>query len=210
MNSDQHKEHIVNVIEKLKQQNILIENKLQELSIFYITYKEKYDYDYDYDYDYKLAKTFFDNLKNFIENEIIINSDNFSYLESHVKNYFGDYSDNYSYNTKNFNYSKHYGTFIERYLFSLNSYYSSSYRPDPDTPEKLQVDNNFNFICNYGEERLIFGMLMNDKKLKCYEKLLKLYPEPNCEKPEIKNIMDMNIYTEKPEIVNLIDLLSGV
>ena len=40
MNSEQ----LVNDIGKLKQHNILIENKLRELRIFYITNKEKYDY----------------------------------------------------------------------------------------------------------------------------------------------------------------------
>ena len=67
------------------------------------------------------------------------------------------------------------------------------------------ANDSFNFICNEGEDKLIHLMLMKDKKLKCYENLLKLYPEP---KPEIKNIMDMN--PENPEIVNLIDLFSGV
>ena len=55
----------VNDIKELKQQIILIENKLEELRVFYITNKDKYDY------DYKLAKTFLDKLQNFIEKEII-------------------------------------------------------------------------------------------------------------------------------------------
>jgi hypothetical protein len=196
MDSNQHKEHIINDIKELdiKQQNI--ENKLQELRIFYITNKENYNY------DYKLAKTFFDNLKNFIENDFSYLE---SYIESNVKKLSGNNYDVYNY--KIFNYSKHYESLIENYLVSLNNYYSGSYRPIPDTPEqykndKLKVDNNFNFICNYGEERLILGMIMNEKKLNYYDNLLKLY-YPVCEKSEIKNIMDLypeeNIMKLTPE-----------
>ena len=68
-----------------------------------------------------------------------------------------------------------------------------------------KANNFFNAICNEEEDKLIHLMLMNDKKLKCYENLLKLYPEPE---PEIKNIMNMN--PENLEIVNLIDLFSEV
>ena len=60
-----NREHIINEIKELNQHIILIEDMLQELRIFYITNKGKYGY------DYKLAKTFFDNLQNFIEKEIL-------------------------------------------------------------------------------------------------------------------------------------------
>ena len=68
-----------------------------------------------------------------------------------------------------------------------------------------EANNFFNAICNEEEDKLIHLMLMNDKKLKCYENLLKLYPEPE---PDIKNIMDMN--PENQKNVNLIDLFSEV
>jgi hypothetical protein len=57
--SDQHKKENENIIKELKIQNTLIENKLQHISIFYITNKGKYNYE--------LTKTFIDNLYNFIE-----------------------------------------------------------------------------------------------------------------------------------------------
>ena len=69
MNSEQHKEHIINVIERIKQQNIIIEKKLQELSIFYITNKDKYDYE--------LVKTYFNNLKKFIISNLYLCYKNF-------------------------------------------------------------------------------------------------------------------------------------
>lgn len=191
MNSEQHKEHIINVIERIKQQNILIENKLQELSIFYITNKDKYDYE--------LVKTYFDNLKKFIfSNDLPLtiitpNANQFKFI-----NYYNDFSD----------------SLLNNYYTQYISYSSAgpSSHTDPKQSELLKklANDCFNFICNEEEDKLIHLMLMNDKKLKCYENLMKLYPEPkpNCEKPEIKNIMDM--YPENPEIVNLIDLFSGV
>jgi len=95
MNSEQ----LVNDIEKLdiKQQNI--ENKLRELRIFYITNKEKYDY------NYKLARTFLDDLRNFIEKEII--SDDLTYL----KNKFGEGSNDYN-NSLIINYTFNYKDII--------------------------------------------------------------------------------------------------
>ncbi len=51
MNSDQ----LVNDIKKLKEQFKLVETKLDQLRVFYITNK-------DIIIDYKLVKTFFDNL----------------------------------------------------------------------------------------------------------------------------------------------------
>ena len=74
--NDQHKKENEDIIKELKIQNTFIENKLQQISIFYITNKDKYDYE--------LAKTFIDNLHNFIEetNSQLIKSNNYnSYLE---------------------------------------------------------------------------------------------------------------------------------
>jgi len=60
--SDTHKKENEDIIKELKIQNTFIENKLQQISIFYITNKDKYNYE--------IAKNFIDNLHNFIE-EII-------------------------------------------------------------------------------------------------------------------------------------------
>jgi hypothetical protein len=54
--SDQHKKENEDIIKELKIQNTFIENKLQQISIFYITNKDKYNYE--------LAKNFIDNLHN--------------------------------------------------------------------------------------------------------------------------------------------------
>jgi hypothetical protein len=75
--SDQHKKENEDIIKELKIQNTFIENKLQQISIFYITNKDKYDYE--------LAKTFIDNLHNFIEetNSQLTKSNNYNlYLET--------------------------------------------------------------------------------------------------------------------------------
>jgi hypothetical protein len=160
MNNELHKEHVVHDIEKLdiKQQNI--ENKLQELTIFYITNKDKYDY------DYKLAKTFLDNLQNFIEKEIIYDAN-----EEHLI----------------FNYSHHgYKQYIVLYLAYSKTFNDGNNRTSSEQykHDKMTADYNFKMLYNYGEEILILGMLMNEKKLKCHENLLKLYTKPKPEKPE--------------------------
>jgi hypothetical protein len=75
--NDQHKKENEDIIKELKIQNTFIENKLQHISIFYITNKDKYDYE--------LAKTFIDNLHNFIEetNSQLTKSNNYNlYLET--------------------------------------------------------------------------------------------------------------------------------
>jgi len=203
MNKDNHKEKIVNVIKKLydKQQNI--ENKLQELSIFYITNKEKYDY------DYKLAKIFLDKLQDFIEKEIInidiyrSLSTNEEYIES-----FNRSRDNYII----FNYShSRFTSNIDSYLIVSNNLNNNgnSYDTVQYKHNKLSVDTCLNELCNIGEEILILGMLMNEKKIKCYENLnykpdnkldyeldcesgseLKFGIDCECNNQEIKNIMD--------------------
>jgi hypothetical protein len=182
MNSEQ----LVNDIEKLdiKQQNI--ECKLRELRIFYITNKEKYDY------NYKLARTFLDDLRNFIEKEII--SDDLTYL----KNKFGEGSNDYN-NSLIINYTFNYKDIINDCLLITEQYNNNvnhGYTPEQfkqleETHQyKKKADDSFNCICNYGEERLILIMLINKKKLKCYENIKKLYfepePEPESEKPVIE------------------------
>jgi hypothetical protein len=91
--SDQHKKENENIIKELKIQNTLIENKLQHISIFYITNKGKYNYE--------LTKTFIDNLYNFIEEtnsqfkksnnydlylNTITNINNLNYTDNEIKN----------------------------------------------------------------------------------------------------------------------------
>ena len=182
MNSDQ----LVNDIKELniKQQNI--ENKLRELRVFYITNKEKYDY------DYKLARTFFDDLRNFIEKQII--SDDLTYL----KYKFGEGSNDYN-NSLIINYTFNYKDMIndclltsEQYNNNVNHGYTlEQFKQLEETHRyKKRADDSFNCICNYGEERLILIMLINKKKLKCYDNFRKLYFEPESEleseKPDIE------------------------
>ena len=165
---EQHKEHVVNVIKELKQQFIFIENKLQELSIFYITNNNQYDYE--------LAETFFDNLKNFITINDIPS------ITSDVNNYkFINYYNNDKYNN-----------LLTAYLdYSKAIINNSSTIPDELKTLKQNANECFNFICNEDEDKLTHLMLIIEKKLKCYENLMKLYPELEYEKPEIKNIEEM-------------------
>jgi hypothetical protein len=175
-------EYIVNVIVKLKQQIILIENKLQELSIFYITNKDKYDYE--------LAKTVFDNLQNFIENEII-NID-ISYLQK----IFGYEKYNHLLIIKYYN--KYNKVIINRYIdFSrpINNPNIINITPEQLEHYKQEANTCFNIICNEEEIRLTLLMLIIEKKLKHYENLMKLYHE----KPEIENII--KLYPKKNIVI---------
>ena len=183
MNSDQ----LVNDIKELniKQQNI--ENKLRELRVFYITNKEKYDY------DYKLARTFLDNLLNFIEKEII-NVD-----ISFLKTLYGEGTNDYM--IMNYNNLNYYKGYIYMYLVHSEQYNNSvnhGYTPEQFKQleethrNKYKAYNYFNFICNYGEERLIHLMLINEKKLKCYENFRKLYFEPESELESEKAEIEKN------------------
>ncbi len=161
-NSD--KEQIVNDIKDIKQQIILIENKLDELRVFYITNKGKYDHE--------LARTFFKNLQDFINKEPIKDLEDLPIETWGIGKdiYFINY---YSYDNKQIT-----GRYLEACCFA-------------NTPEGIkQADKLFNYICNEEEDKLLHKMLMFEKKLKYYEnRLTRLYPD--CEKPEIKNIMDM-------------------
>ena len=168
-NQYQYKEHIINVIKELKQEIILIENKIEELRIFYIINKGNYDYE--------LATTFFKNLQDFFEKERIKNladlPTNYDFTQEYFIRYYSKYSNN----------------IIERYIYDCRK------TNHPNTPEsmmllKKEADKLFNLICNEEEDKLLFKMLMFENKLKYYEnRHAKLNLE--CEKPEIKNIMDM-------------------
>jgi hypothetical protein len=164
-NSD--KDQIVNDIKELKQQIILIENKLDELRVFYITNKGKYDHE--------LARTFFKNLQDFINKECIKNAADLALPEDiFFFNYYPDADKQ----------------IIRRYLDGCMVANNSSNIPEVINGFKQQADKSFNIIYNEEEEKLLHKMLMFEKKLKYYEnRLTRLYPD--CEKPEIKNIMDM-------------------
>ena len=169
------KEHIVNVIKELKQQIILIENKLDELRIFYITNK-------DIIIDCKLVKTFFDNLidadyeigvdkmdNTFLKNSVFFSNENY---QQFINEYSGCYSD----------------------LYRVNS--STIFSPTYLADALVRGKNGFKKFCNEEETKLFFIMFFLEKKLKYYEnRLTRLYPE----KPEIKNIMDM--YVEQNVLV---------
>jgi len=164
MNSEQ----LVNDIEKLKQHNILIENKLQELSIFYITNKDKYDY--------KLIKTFFDN-----------------FLEVHKK-YSTDLVNNIPESdispTSIFFSNDNYKSFFLGYWREAGNMNASWTIPEHCEMFKQSLKDSFNKICNEEEDKLFHLMVINEKKLKCYENLLKLFLDPESElvpeKPEIE------------------------
>jgi hypothetical protein len=163
-NSD--KEQIVNDIKELKQQIILIENKLDELRVFYITNKGKYDHE--------LARTFFKNLQDFINKERIKNVAD------------TDLSEDIFF----FNYYPHANKQIILKYLDACSVAQSSITPEVINGFKQQADKLFNLIYYEEEDKLLHKMLMFEKKLKYYEnRLTRLYPD--CEKPEIKNIMDM-------------------
>ena len=159
-NSD--KEQIVNDIKELKQKIILIEKNLQELRIFYITNKDKYDYE--------LAETFFKNLQDFIEKERIKDVEDLQ-IKSFCPGdelYFIKYYTNFS------------RIIMNRYLDDTGLVNSASF--------KQEADRLFNIICDEEESKLLMKMFILNQKLKLYEKkLTELSPEPKCEKPVIEN-----------------------
>jgi hypothetical protein len=170
MNSDQHKEHIINVIERIKQQNIIIEKKLQELSIFYITNKEKYDYE--------LVKTYFNNflefkLKYSIDSIGIYSIDSIGMPVTLIPP------------TSIFFSNDNYKSFLLSYnqeAINMNS----SCIPEHREINKQNLKDLLNKICNEEEDKLFHLMVINEKKLKCYENIKKLYFEPESEKPVIE------------------------
>jgi hypothetical protein len=171
-NSD--KEQIVNDIKELKQQIILIVNKLDELRVFYITNKGKYDHE--------LARTFFKNLQDFINKERIkdladLPIESWGLKDPYFINYYSDA------NIKIINRYYDYSQCANNHNIRTNNLPLPNGLPH-------DADKLFNFICNEEEDKLIHKMLMFEKKLKYNEnRLMRLYPDP--EKPEIKNIMDM-------------------
>jgi hypothetical protein len=190
-----HKEYIVNFIKELKQQIIIIENKIKELRIFYIINKDKYDYE--------LAEIFFDNLQNFIETNI-----NIEIL--YLKKVFGN---------EKYNYIKYYNKYNKDLTTKYLCFSKEIIDCPNDTPNKLkhykrQANNYFNIICNEEEDKLTHIILMHEKKLKRYENLMELYPEydkSEYEKPELENLMELypeydKSEYEKPELENLMEL----
>ena len=178
---DQYKEHIKNIIKELRQEINLIENKVDELCIFYITNKGKYD-------NYELAKTFFKNLKDFIEKERIKDTTVLRYGgcgELYFIRYYTDFS---SY-------------IISNYLQNTICAHSTTSTTEQIKESKELANRFFNIICNEEEEKLFFKMLFFEKKLKYYEnKLGKLYPE--LYKPVIKHTMELSLECEKSLIEN--------
>ena len=181
------KKHILNDIKELKQNIILMKYMLKELRIFYIINK---DIKSDYAPNYRLAQNLFNNLSYFIEKEIIKDD---VYIHGQIRfdnylifnNYFCDLLKD---NVKNWIYS--YNNMMSNYPYTTDDKEKNSRREDVIR----SINRYFTLICHYGEEILILGMLMKEKKLKCYENIIEeLYPE----KPDIFDILEM--YPDKPD-----------
>ena len=154
MNNEQMKELLLNDIIELKQNIILMKNKLKELPIIYNANKGKYDH--------TLTRPFFVNLQNFIEIEIIDIDMCYREYVIHIINHRIDNSNN------------------STSIVMADKSFTSMYFKIEDA---LMV-------------KIISKMVIKDKKIKCYEKLIKFYPD----KPDIENIMEL--YPKKPEIKN--------
>lgn len=159
MNNEQIKKLLLNDIIELKQNIILMKNKLRELPIIYNANKGKYDY--------ALTRPFFVNLQNFIEIEIIDIDMCYREYVVHIINHRINNSNNSS-------------------IVMADKSFTSMYHKIEDA---LMV-------------KIISKMVIKDKKIKCYEKLIKFYPD----KANIENIMEL--YPEKPEIKNKQYLMS--
>ncbi len=180
------KKHILNDIKELKQNIILMKYMLKELRIFYIINK---DIKSDYVPNYRLAQNLFNNLSYFIEKEIIKDD-----VYSHGQNSFNNYLifNNYFCDLlkTNVNYWISYNNMMSDYPYTTDDKEKNSRREDVIR----SINRIFNVMCHYGEEILILGMLMKEKKLKCYENIIEeLYPE----KPDIFDILEM--YPDKPD-----------
>jgi hypothetical protein len=141
--SDQHKD--------IKQQIIIIDTKLEELRIFYITYCSKYDY--------QIAETFFKNLQDFIEKEYI---KDIAYLQAR----FGD----------EVYFIRYYTSFNRNILNRYIEYSKSTYRNN-NTCEviksiKQEADTLFNIICDEKEDKLYIKKLLLIQKLNHYENII--------------------------------------
>jgi len=137
-----------NIIEELQEQIIIIETKLKQLRIFYITYKGKYDYE--------LAETFFKNLQDFIEKEYIKDVE---YLQARFGDevyfirYFIRYYTNFNRNNMN------------RYLEYSKSTYLHNNTPEVVKNNKQEADILFNIICDEKEDKLFIKLLLLKQKL---------------------------------------------
>ena len=133
-----------NIIDELQEQIIIIETKLKQLRIFYITYKGKYDYE--------LAETFFKNLQDFIEKEYIKDVE---YLQARFGDevYFIRYYTNFNRNNMN------------RYLEYSKSTYLHNNTPEVVKSNKQEADTLFNIICDEKEDKLFIKLLLLKQKL---------------------------------------------
>lgn len=137
-----------NIIEELQEQIIIIETKLKQLRIFYITYNGKYDYE--------IAGTFFKNLQDFIEKEYIKDVE---YLQARFGDevYFIRYYTNFNKNNMN------------RYLEYSKSTYLHNNTPEVVKSNKNEADILFNIICDEKEDKLFIKLLLLKQKLKHIE-----------------------------------------
>lgn len=133
-----------NIIEELQEQIIIIETKLKQLRIFYITYNGKYDYE--------LAETFFKNLQDFIEKEYIKDVE---YLQARFGDeiYFIRYYTNFNRNNMN------------RYLEYSKSTYLHNNTHEVVKSNKQEADTLFNIICDEKEDKLFIKLLLLKQKL---------------------------------------------
>jgi thiamine kinase-like enzyme len=139
-------------IEELQQQINIIETKLEQLRVFYITYNGKYDYE--------RAEIFLKNLQDFIEKEYI---KDVAYLQAR----FGDEV-----------YFIRYYTNFNRNIMNKYLEYSKYTNPNNNTPEvvksnKQEADILFNIICDEKEDKLFIKMLLLKQKLRHIEHIKK-------------------------------------
>ena len=135
-------------IEELQEQIIIIETKLRQLRIFYVTYNGKYDYE--------IAGTFLKNLQDFIEKEYIKDVE---YLQERFGDevYFIRYYTNFNRNNMN------------RYLEYSKSTNLHNITPELVKSNKHEADILFNIICDEKEDKLFIKLLLLKQKLKYIE-----------------------------------------
>ena len=171
MNSDQYKEHIVQLladIKELKQDNIIMENKIQEIRIYCITNKDKLCDQNNWtptepmtnktNVMHDAFKSYLRDLSNLIANENMTIKDNVRKLESFIRNVYYNDKLNDKYLTENW---KKIFNFVEDELITrilINN-------------KKLNYYENFMKL--YPVSKTKYD---NDKKLEYYENFMKLYP----------------------------------
>jgi hypothetical protein len=195
MNSDQYKEHIVQLladIKELKQDNIIMENKIQEIRIYYITNKDKLCDKNNWtptepmtnktNVMHDAFKSYLRDLSNLIANENMTIKDNVRKLENFILEVYYNDKLNDKYLTENW---KKMFNFVEDELITrilIND-------------KKLEYYENFLKLYPVSKSKSD-----NDKKLEYYENFMKLYPvsmsvyvsvsesesESKCEKPVIE------------------------